>query len=534
MAFAHDTRMKSVGATARLVRTLDRMLPRAKRGDPPPPQLPLDMDPSDEEEPPEAAAEPDEAPAEEEPPPPEPPEPPEPLDGEEPPPEPPDEKKPPRCAPRVRTDTLVDAATWLDDALSLDGVAACFEKKLMQLNPKCAAGRADFWIQQLRGTSFAEERVLTHEGLVSQSKGVPNFFPLDAEGAKLYAMDTELEFAEESAAGFAVEVRTVAPPLKGDGARLRDFPFLLERLRLRLLASKLGIAPPVFALFVGRRSDDVPGAAGSRIAAVVVVEKRHSFSLHEMLTANETRDDTSSMNLSESVGQAAFTMARQLRKLAKHRILKVAPEEMVFCPELDPADEGNMQSHGHKIDKERAGYPFVANFDPLTTHEFTKLESDYNEDAAYFVMILQLLSHARGHHGLKSYQILRNVLLGRDTAGASRDESDLPADFDELGLLRVSARIEAAAEAFSQLCARVFSLAHGSTVLLDVIDDVARSGVSRKAAEEATKFLRTSAAVAGRSAPVVEHASLATRLESVRAQSRIEKWSRVQELAVEG
>ena len=99
-------------------------------------------------------------------------------------------------------------------------------------------------------------------------------------------------------------------------------------------------------------------------------------------------------------------------------------------------------------------------------------------------------------------------------------------------MLPASLRLKpSAVEAFSKAASRAFSMAHGNTVLLDVIHDLEALGLPAAAAK-VVGFLRTSLAVAGRGAPVVEHASLAAHLRAVRAQSRREKFARLREVGV--
>lgn len=376
--------------------------------------------------------------------------------------------------------TALPQSAWKPEA-EADSVMAC----IVKLDPLRAVGANWWWMWRLRASSF-DGRAYSFGNLVSAffTDGLEesnNWFPSggDLDETKL----SDYSFDRLSLAGFAVSLRLLPPPSGGDAGTLESLPRLHQRILLELEVAATGIGPAIFALFVVNSNDDFssyrtiaeeicagdtlrgvppPRDVPGHVAACVNVTQTATFHLGEFLQFfnKVAADPVTSPNLpglKNTVFESTLAVARQIRKLATLRILKLnlSPEQVVFCPQLDSGDSGSElvpSGYGHHEFNAVKGLPKLFDFDPVFTKRWpqaTTATSGYDADCAYLVMVLILLSSARAQYGSAVSTIMANRLLGRSPEGKKLEQLDLPEGFDSVDLVLAEQRSKTKAIHFS-------------------------------------------------------------------------------------
>ena len=364
---------------------------------------------------------------------------------------------------------------WPASATEADPLA----ERIVALDPTRAAGQSWWWLWRLKASEYTQAsaysvdewtNVYHTDGLEAKAN---DWLPCNADYDTLVLSSF---FDRITLAGFAVTVRHLPPPVGDAPGTLNVLPALHQRLLLELEAGAMGSGPAVLATMLVHEKDkygihestaasanqdtgSVPRLAGDtgRIVASVAVTQTHSFRLSDLLIGyNKVLGDPLKRPtlpaIDGSVFELTMAIARRVRGLAKHRILKLnmVPECVVFCPHLVEDSQGRMQAQGYGYEGMQAvkGIPYLWNFDPLYTKRISSQITDYDTDSAYVVMMLTLLSTVRAQHGETVARIMIHRVTGKTPDGAAMSPDELPEHFDEYNLNAAGLRIRDRASAF--------------------------------------------------------------------------------------
>ena len=206
--------------------------------------------------------------------------------------------------------------------------------------------------------------------------------------------------------------------------------FAKDGVLVQLEAAARGIAPAICAHFVDSGYTQL-----------------HSFRLGDMLHAfNRLMGDPlrrpSKPAFEGTIYEATAAIARKVRSLADARIIKLdmTARDVVFCPKLHEAENGNLEEHGYGYDGLQTikGIPYINGFNGRFCKKIPQSSTGYDADCAYLLMMLVLVADVKAAYGLASSKLMLHKILGKTTSGADLPIDELIPDFEGIGLARAS------------------------------------------------------------------------------------------------
>lgn len=354
----------------------------------------------------------------------------------------PTHKVDPATKPEVCTTGRTEGQTFgqffTATTVSASGVLASFPKsvldeasphsRLIGLDRTRNVGHAAWWTRKLVKAKYDYTSSYTAGNcFVYSTDGLESneWFPRHT------CMDTrikEASFDYLTLGGFSVVVRACTPK------QARESGLVTHRFALEMEAAASGVAPAIIAGFL---------VNDPRVLGKVMVTQRHVFRLSDLLKEYNRFLNNDLLrpgigSIDGSVYEMTAAIARRVRAVANARLLKMnmVPSNVVFCPHLVEDDDGNMMSAGYGFGRlELKGVPHLTDFDPA---HMKRGGEDFNADAAYCVMMAQLLTTIRAEYG-NVYGIFLNKLTGKSPSGVMLPEAELPERFEAIDVRKAAA-----------------------------------------------------------------------------------------------
>ena len=342
--------------------------------------------------------------------------------------------------------TGINITEWIQDCLHLrHGVLAALpgHDKFVSLSQAICCGHSSVWLKMClesehlfnhskarrmgSSTSFFEANTLL-ESTVLPFVPVASVYNLNTS-----AIDSLVE------AGIVVEVNS--RPYISDSIEFIDpekqLHLCAEEIAFKLTQAKRSVAPAVFAIFYGRCGQhvDTPLAASPLCAAppelhqveesgdinsIITVTQIHTFSLSDLMqeisySTGSKRDHL--INVLKQMSPSIFETISNLTQVDEGRChvkLNLAPDSIVFCPQLELDEESDawvLLGHGFNPITENYldGQPKLINFD--ARFQMRLPAESYSPEASFVMHSLLLISFTRALHGSVNACVLRDFIL---------------------------------------------------------------------------------------------------------------------------
>ena len=303
--------------------------------------------------------------------------------------------------------------------------------RVIGLDAKRNVGSALWWTQRLTCAKYdasykhVDHYVYSADGL-DRNEWFPRHTDIDTNAS-------ETGFDYLTLGGFSTTIRALSP------REARESAVIAHRFSHEMECAASGVSPAVVAGFLVCERDAIGQA---------FVTQRHLFRLSDLLKEyNRFKNNDllrpSMASIDNCVYELTSAISRKVRSMANARLLKMnmTPGSIVFCPHIVEDDNGEMISAGYGFGRlETKGLPYLADFNPAHTKRGPS--STFNADAAYTVMMVQLLSCVNAQFG-DVHRIMLNRLTGRTPTGAALPESELPDSFEQIDLRRSASKCKA-------------------------------------------------------------------------------------------
>tara|TARA_B100000575_G_scaffold110481_1_gene87960 strand:- start:10112 stop:11539 length:1428 start_codon:yes stop_codon:yes gene_type:complete len=300
----------------------------------------------------------------------------------------------------------------LDESVAMD--------RVVRLDATRNVGSAMWWTQRLITANYSssykhtDHYIYSTDGL-DRNEWFPRHTDIDVDVS-------ENGFDYLTLGGFSVTIRALS------SKEFLESGIVAHRFAHEIEAAALGVGPAIIASFL---------IAEQKVVGQAFVTQRHTFRLSDLLKEYNRFKNSDLLRPGMSACDASIYeltagVARKVRLVANARLLKMnmTADSVVFCPHLVEDDNGAMTASGYGFGRcETKGVPYLTDFDPV----HTKRGTVFNADAAYLVMMTQLLGTIRAQFG-DVYGVMLNKLTGKSPSGAILPEDELPENFAHIDL----------------------------------------------------------------------------------------------------